>query len=89
MRAIVLVLLIAACNPTVDAPTLPACAELGCKGLAASCKPGHCSCALSRDEEPMACVAYPACAELACDALACDGALCTCGMGESTATCED
>ena len=88
MKALTVAILLAACGDNVLDP-LPACAELGCPGLDGTCKPGACSCAPDRTPPAMACVAYPACAELACRALACDGALCTCELADRYATCED
>lgn len=89
MRALVLVALLAACGDNV-LETAPACAELGCPGLDGTCKPSSCACAPSKTDEPIACVAYPACAELACASIACDGALCACEIGDGVpAICED
>lgn len=80
-------LLLIGCGDNVIDP-LPACAELGCPGLEGTCKPGHCACAPGREDAPVACVTYPACAELECRALACEGNLCTCELAAGFATCE-
>jgi len=86
-RVLVLALLVG-CAPDPADP-LPACAELGCVGLEATCKPSSCACAPTKEDAPIACVAYPACAELECRALACDEKhLCTCELAAGAATCE-
>lgn len=82
----VLVLALVGCAP--DGDPLPACAELGCVGLEATCKPSSCACAPTKEDAPIACVAYPACAELGCRALACEEHLCTCELAAGVATCE-
>lgn len=76
------------CGDNIVDP-LPACAELGCVGLDATCpSPSSCACAPTKEDAPLECVTYPACAELECRALACEDHLCTCELDAGVMTCE-